>query len=160
MIDGWGISCEIVLTWMPQDLTDSKSILVQVMAWCHQAITWASVDSVLCPHMAALGLNVLMTVFNSVFAPDVFVSYCHGITRTLCPITIYGPGHHVLLEAENMCNTVWHKCSLSLEGVACYVFFQNREIWILANFWNFSALTLKKIYSSWWILSLFTTNDH
>ena len=37
MIVGWGISCEIVLTWMPQDLTNDKSTLVQVMAWCHQA---------------------------------------------------------------------------------------------------------------------------
>ena len=26
-----------VLWWMPQDLTDDKSTLVQVMAWCHQA---------------------------------------------------------------------------------------------------------------------------
>ena len=25
------------LWWMPQDLTDDKSTLVQVMAWCHQA---------------------------------------------------------------------------------------------------------------------------
>ena len=25
------------LRWMPQDLTDDKSALVQVMAWCHQA---------------------------------------------------------------------------------------------------------------------------
>ena len=31
------ISGEIVLKWMPQDLTDDKSTLVQVMAWCHQA---------------------------------------------------------------------------------------------------------------------------
>ena len=31
----------------------------------------------------------------------------------------------------------------------------------IANFWNFSALTLKKkIYSSRWILSIFDTNDH
>ena len=44
-------------------------------------------------------------VFNTVFAPDIFVSYCHGITRTLCPITTYGSGHHVLLEAAKMCNT-------------------------------------------------------
>ena len=34
---GWGISYEIALKWMPQDLTDDKSKLVQVMAWCHQA---------------------------------------------------------------------------------------------------------------------------
>ena len=37
MIDGWGISGELVLRWMSLDLTDDKSILVQVMAWCHQA---------------------------------------------------------------------------------------------------------------------------
>ena len=34
---GWGISYEIALRWMPLDLTDDKSILVQVMAWCCQA---------------------------------------------------------------------------------------------------------------------------
>ena len=30
------ISCEIALRYMPQDLTDDKSKLVQIMAWCHQ----------------------------------------------------------------------------------------------------------------------------
>ena len=33
---GWGISYEIALRWMPLDLTDDKSTLVQVMAWCRQ----------------------------------------------------------------------------------------------------------------------------
>ena len=33
--DGWGISCNIALRWMPLDLTNDKSTLVQVMAWCH-----------------------------------------------------------------------------------------------------------------------------
>ena len=37
VIDDWGISCEIALTWKPHDLTDDKSTLVQVMAWCRQA---------------------------------------------------------------------------------------------------------------------------
>ena len=35
--DGWGIPCKIALRWMPLDLTDDKSTLVQVMAWCCQA---------------------------------------------------------------------------------------------------------------------------
>ena len=35
--DGWGISCKIAFRWMPVDLTDDKSTLVQVMAWCRQA---------------------------------------------------------------------------------------------------------------------------
>ena len=33
---GWGISYEIALRWMPLDLTDDKSTLVQVMTWCCQ----------------------------------------------------------------------------------------------------------------------------
>ena len=37
VIDGWGISCEIALRRMSLDLTDDKSTLVQVMAWCRQA---------------------------------------------------------------------------------------------------------------------------
>ena len=37
VIDGWGISCEITLRWMSLNLTDDKSTLVQVMAWCRQA---------------------------------------------------------------------------------------------------------------------------
>ena len=37
MTDGWGISCKIALSWMPLNLTDDKSTLVEVMAWCHQA---------------------------------------------------------------------------------------------------------------------------
>ena len=35
--DGWGISCKIALSWMPLDLADGKSTLVQAMAWCRQA---------------------------------------------------------------------------------------------------------------------------
>ena len=37
VIDGWGISCELTLRWMSLDLTNDKSTLVQVMAWCRQA---------------------------------------------------------------------------------------------------------------------------
>ena len=36
VIDGWSNSCKIVLKWIPMDLTDGKSTLVQVMAWCLQ----------------------------------------------------------------------------------------------------------------------------
>ena len=37
VIDGWGISCELVLRWMSLDHPHGKSTLVQVMAWRHQA---------------------------------------------------------------------------------------------------------------------------
>ena len=37
VIDGWGISCELALRRMSLDLTDDKSTLVQVLAWCRQA---------------------------------------------------------------------------------------------------------------------------
>ena len=35
--------CEIALGWIPQNLTDDKSTLVHVLAWCHQAtVQWPS----------------------------------------------------------------------------------------------------------------------
>ena len=34
---GWGISYKIAFRWMPLDLTDDKSTLVQLMVWCRQA---------------------------------------------------------------------------------------------------------------------------
>ena len=37
VIDGWDTCCEIAHRRMSLDLTDDKSTLVQVMAWCHQA---------------------------------------------------------------------------------------------------------------------------
>ena len=37
MIVGWDIFCKIALKWMPLDLIDDKSTLVQVMAWCRRA---------------------------------------------------------------------------------------------------------------------------
>ena len=53
---------------MPLDLTDDKSTLVQVMAWCRrqQAITSANVDPDLCRQMASLGLNELKTYGGNV----------------------------------------------------------------------------------------------
>ena len=46
---------------MPQDLTDDDSTLVQVMlgAVSQQAITRATVDTVLCRHMVSLSHNDL-----------------------------------------------------------------------------------------------------
>ena len=38
--DGWGISYEIALRWVPKDRTDDKSTLVQVMAWYRQATSY------------------------------------------------------------------------------------------------------------------------
>ena len=34
-----GTHCEIALRWMPKHLSNERSTLVQVMAWCHQAPT-------------------------------------------------------------------------------------------------------------------------
>ena len=62
MIDSWGSFSEIFLRRMSLDFTNIKSTLVQVMAWCCQAITYANVDPNLCRHMASLGLNTGMIV--------------------------------------------------------------------------------------------------
>ena len=36
VVNGWGISCETALIWVPLDHTYDKSTMVQVMAWCRQ----------------------------------------------------------------------------------------------------------------------------
>ena len=66
VIGGSCISCEIALMWMPLGLTDDKSTLVQVIAWCRQAtsITWGNVDPDLCCHMVSLGHNELNKICN------------------------------------------------------------------------------------------------
>ena len=52
VINGWGILCEMIPRRMWLDLTDDKSTLVQVMAWCQ----------VLCRHIASLGHNELTLI--------------------------------------------------------------------------------------------------
>ena len=55
---------------MSLDITDDKSTLVQVMAWCHQAITWANVDSDLCHHIVSLCHNGLIISNKSITSWD------------------------------------------------------------------------------------------
>ena len=51
-----GTRCEIADRWMPQNLTNEKSTLVQVMvgAVMHQAMTWANFDQYLWRHQATM----------------------------------------------------------------------------------------------------------
>ena len=39
VIDHWGISGEVALIWMSMDFTDDQSTLVEVIAWCYEAIS-------------------------------------------------------------------------------------------------------------------------
>ena len=55
VIAGLGISWDIALRWLPLNLADDKSTLVQLMAGCRQAITWTNVDWNICRHMASQG---------------------------------------------------------------------------------------------------------
>ena len=60
MNGGWSISYEIALRWMPLDLTDNKSTLVQVMAWCRQAHCLSLCGLDICHWMVSPGLNELI----------------------------------------------------------------------------------------------------
>ena len=64
---GWGIFYEIALGWMPQDLTNDKSILVQVMAWCRQNFTQDATQapwSWWCLHQLWVGCSCYRKVSN------------------------------------------------------------------------------------------------
>ena len=96
VIDEWFISCEIALTWKPQDLTDDKSTLVQVMFWCPQAPShylnqcWPSSLS-LYGNTRPQWVNCLKLGHGSVFVSIVswvLYSFIHALNQ--CHITIFG----------------------------------------------------------------------
>ena len=59
----WAPTVKILLRWMPPNLTNENSALVQV-AVGQQAITWASIDPDLCHHMASLSHNEMIRVMT------------------------------------------------------------------------------------------------
>ena len=58
---------------MPQDLSDDKSTLVQVMAVRQQAISWSSVDQDLQRHMVSLGPNELSLLHPKVGCSSLYI---------------------------------------------------------------------------------------
>ena len=80
VIDGWGISCEIALIWMSLDFTDDQPILVQVMAWCHQATShylsqcW---PSSLAPYGVARPQWVNDIMIYVFCQSNVWLTFCH-----------------------------------------------------------------------------------
>ena len=87
--DGWGFSCEIAHRWMPLDLTDDKSTLVKVMAWCRQAIShylsWCwprcmSSYGVTRPRWAVSTIQYTPRNMHTVFTLLCFVVVIHWLT--------------------------------------------------------------------------------
>ena len=61
--DSLGTHCEITLMWIPQNLTNKKSTLVQVMAWCCQAPSHY-LSQCWCRFMSTFGMNKLQWVHS------------------------------------------------------------------------------------------------
>ena len=85
LVDGWGISYEIVLRWSSLGLIEDKSTLVQVMALCRQQrdITWAYGDLNLSRHMPSIGHNVLNLGLTFI------IETCHSIKAAVTPVRWY-----------------------------------------------------------------------
>ena len=82
------------LSWMPQDHTDDKSTLVQVMAWCRQATSH---------YLSQCWLNSLLP---------------HGVTRPQWVKTVTYTTHpwHVKLKYTQFSNTWVHKGDIKHEN--------------------------------------------
>ena len=82
VIDGWDTCCEIALRRMSLDLTDDKSTLVQVMAWCRQAPeTMLTQFSVAICSVAHCSRSQDIDLFKFQ------LSYCYNPFQDTCPIT-------------------------------------------------------------------------
>ena len=98
MNGGWGMCNEIALRWILLDLTDDKSTLVQVMAWCRQATSH----------------------YLSQCWPRSLSSY--GVNRPQWVLIIIGSGNALVLSSNKplpepmlICVTTWcHKVTSSL----------------------------------------------
>ena len=73
VIDGRDTCCEIALRRMSLDLTDDKSILVQVMAWCRQATSHYL--SQCWPTPVPLGHDELVYIYISISSTYTFHFY-------------------------------------------------------------------------------------
>ena len=74
MIDGWVLSCEIALRWMPLDLTGDKSTLVQVTAWYCQR--WPKfIPSYLVTKQQWVNYNITNTSYKGATTTFITLSY-------------------------------------------------------------------------------------
>ena len=109
----FGISSEIALMWMPQDLTDDKSTLFQVMA-CHcQATVGHYLGSGDPQSMSTYG----MSTYGVTMACQHMGSLCHNETHWGLTKTTSGRPHFLMDFLEKMlcihqnCSNICH-CSL------------------------------------------------
>ena len=100
---GWGISYEIALRWMPLDLTDDNSTLVQAMAWCRQA---ASHYMSQCWSRSMSPNGITMPRDAGSFLVHGIVGFVSNICESNSLVWTY---HNALLlkVAANICNIVW-----------------------------------------------------
>ena len=100
MTDGWGISCEIVLIWMSMDLTDDKSTLVQVMAWCRQA-TSHYLSQCWPRSMTPCGITRPQWVKRKLFSQLIEASWFHMTPSTFVQVMACCLFHHHAITWTN-----------------------------------------------------------
>ena len=80
---------------MPQHLTDHKSTLVQVMAWCHQttSLYLSMIDLDPCLHMTSLGHNELTEIYLCIYVYLYFevVTLIIGLGPFKCNLLFFWP---------------------------------------------------------------------
>ena len=95
------------LRWMPQDLTDHKSTLVQVMAWCHQATShylsqcWLSS---LLPYGVARPQRVKSVILESVLWIDILSTFCEFFSQCVRGKLIVGLYKSILFQVMAWCH--------------------------------------------------------
>ena len=137
MIDGWGISCEIAYRWMSVDLTDDKSALVLVIAWCHQA-TSNYLSQCWPRYMSPNGvtrlrwINILLCRVYPIWykpgSPLALFCYCY-----FCQPLRMGHGQHL--------NVKW----IWMDGL--YQFLWNQVLHFLPIFFRIASLALGQSYA-------------
>ena len=149
-------SCKVALRWLSIELTDDKSSLSQLMAWCLQATsnTRTHVDIDLCCHMASLGydeLNAYTYIKNCILS----WLLSESIWSQVCKLLLTG-----VFFTLNFLNSCWkssdgatsmnekvHRSQKACDALAVYVWFSLHAI-------NISHICLHEICMGCWDILL------
>ena len=122
MIDGWGISCKIVLILMSLDLTDYQSTLVRLMAW------WSGNKPLpepmlteICRHMASLCHNELKVEQSREISSAILGDFIRSALRWHLPnmniiTNVYIDGLVQDCNISNVLATEWRYCNIVLSN--------------------------------------------
>ena len=124
-IDGWGIYCEIIRRLISLDITNDKSTLVQVMAWCRQAPSHYLCQ---CSPRSMLPYNITRPQWVNLYPTTT-------IHNTAWPVWIFG-GNTEYAKGTHFGGMWSFSVYVCVWVTACEIVHIYSSLWVVQNFYG------------------------